>query len=50
MAELVVGQAECGCSAALVKPVGRERLGQQLLLISRDAREEIARLDGIESR
>src|SRR5215471_21635185 len=50
MAELVVGEAEHRRRAALVEPVGGERLGQQLLLETRDAREEIPRRRGLVRR
>ena len=43
VAELVVGEAEHGSGAALVEVVCTQRLGKELLLIGRDAAEEIAR-------
>jgi hypothetical protein len=47
VAELVVGEAECGGGAALVEVVPRQRLGEELLLIGRDAREEIPGCRGL---
>lgn len=38
VAELVVCEAECGGGAALIEVVRRQRLGEELLLIGRDAR------------
>ena len=50
VAELVVGEAECRGGAALVEMVRRQCVAEQLLLVGRDAAEEVAGCAGSAAR
>ena len=47
VAELVVSEAECRRGSALVEMVRRQCVAEQLLLVGRDAAEEIAGCRGL---